>query len=238
MRMKSILAIFIFFSIVGWGPFSFIFNVSQDVVNNFETITGSKYWIEKTIKEITPQAKNLDTNVLELGLNAYVKAKKLGINTKEVLTLVDYSKPSDERRLWVLDLKNKKVLYNTYVSHGKNSGLTNATSFSNKPQSLKSSLGVFITDASYFGGNGYSLKIKGLERTINDNAYNRSIVFHGARYVSPQIANNGPIGRSWGCFAVSRDIIKPLIDTIKEKTLVVAYYPDKNWLNKSKFVNL
>ncbi|HEX2548199.1 MAG TPA: murein L,D-transpeptidase catalytic domain family protein [Gammaproteobacteria bacterium] len=236
MKLRFVLLIFAFFVVVGMGPFSYFFQPGNQLANRIDLVIGSKNWIDKTVQTILAQADNLNPQVLKVGLTAYVKARKLGMDNKEVLTLVDYSKPSAERRLWVIDLKNQKVLYNTWVSHGKHSGEVNPTSFSNAPKSLKSSLGVFLTDASYIGGNGISLRIKGLEPNINDNAYNRSIVFHGANYVSPDIAKRGKIGRSWGCFAVSRDVIKPLIDTIKNNTLVVAYYPDKNWLKTSIFM--
>lgn len=237
MKLKFVLLIFALFIIVGMGPFSYFFQSGNQLASNkFDLVIGSKYWIDKTVKTIQAQASNLDPQVLKVGLNAYLKARKLGMDTKQLLTLVDYSKPSSERRLWVIDLKNLKVLYNTWVSHGKHSGDATTTSFSNKPQSLKSSLGVFLTDETYIGNNGYSLRVKGLEPHFNDNAYDRSIVFHGANYVSPSIAKGGRLGRSWGCFALSRDVIKPIIDTIKNNTLVVAYYPDKSWLNTSSFV--
>ena len=237
MKIKIVMLITAFLSIVGWGPFN-IFGSSNPASSYLETPVGSKYWIDKTIKTLQTQANNLNPEVLKVAINAYLKAQQLGLEQKKVFTLVDYSKSSSERRLWVIDMKNLKVLFNTWVAHGSNSGREKAISFSNNPRSLKSSIGVFLTDETYEGGNGYSLRVKGLEHNINDNAYNRNIVFHGARYVGPDIAKeNGMVGRSWGCFAVAKNIITPLINTIKEKTLVVAYYPDKNWLETSKFVN-
>jgi hypothetical protein len=193
-------------------------------------------WLNKTMKTIHAQANTLNPEVLKTSLTAYLKADKLGLNKKHILTIVDYSLPSTERRLWVIDMNNVKVLFNTWVAHGTNSGGATSTSFSNRPSSLKSSIGVFITDAPYTGGKGYSLRIKGLEHNINDNAYNRTIVFHGAWYVSSSFAKaRGMMGRSWGCFAVDNKVVKSLINTIKEKTLIVAYSPDKNWLRNSKF---
>lgn len=238
MKMKCIVFIIAFLSIVGWGPINIFGESSNPSSSHFETTVGSKYWVEKVIKTIQAQAGNLNPEILKVGINAYLKARQLGLNQKQVLTLVDYTKISSERRLWVIDMKNLKVLFNTWVAHGSHSGRAKATSFSNDPRSLKSSIGVFLTAESYSGGNGYSLRLKGLEHDINDNAYRRNIVFHGARYVGPDIArNNGMVGRSWGCFAVEKGIAKPLINTIKEKTLVVAYYPDQNWLHHSKFVH-
>ncbi|MDA8561700.1 murein L,D-transpeptidase catalytic domain family protein [Gammaproteobacteria bacterium] len=189
-------------------------------------------------KKLISQTHNLNPKVLNASLKAYYKAEKQGINKKHILTIVDYSLPSTEKRLWVIDMNKSKILFNTWVAHGTNSGKAKPYSFSNKSKSLKSSLGVFITDAPYTGGKGYSMRIKGLEHNINDNAYNRTIVFHGAWYVNPSFAKTrGMMGRSWGCFAVDKKIIKPLINTIKNKSLLVAYYPDKNWLQHSNFIN-
>ena len=238
MRMKFIFITTIFslafLSIVGWSVFNST-SMTTTKTSTIDKIVGSNHWVDNAIQKIRAQATNLDAKVLKLGLNAYLKAQALGINKKQILTIVDYTKLSTERRLWVIDLKNLKVLFNTWVSHGKNSGATKATSFSNSPKSLKSSLGVFVTETTYYGRNDYSLRVKGLEPSINDNAYDRSIVFHGASYVNSN-TTSGKAGRSWGCFAVSRSVIKPLIDTIKNNTLVIAYYPEQNWLKKSTFI--
>jgi hypothetical protein len=194
-------------------------------------------WVNDEIKAIHKVASQLNTEVLKVSLQAYQKAKEKGLVHDQIITIVDYSKPSSERRLWVVDLSKNKVLFYTYVAHGKNSGSAETTSFSNSPSSLKSSMGVFLTDETYSGHNGYSLRVKGLEKNINNNAYDRNIVFHGAAYVSSDIAKaRGMLGRSWGCFAVSHDMIAPIINAIKHKTLVVAYYPDRHWLKTSSFL--
>lgn len=194
-------------------------------------------WINDEINAIEPQAANLNKEVLKVSLIAYEHAEKRGITHSPLLTIVDYSKASSEKRIWVVDLEKKKVLFNTWVAHGKNSGNVTPTSFSNSPESLKSSIGVFVTGDVYEGKHGNSLHVHGLEAGVNDNAYSRSIVFHGASYVGADIAKSGRIGRSWGCWAVSEDIIPSLIKTIKDKVLVVAYYPDKKWLSHSTFLN-
>jgi hypothetical protein len=216
----------------GWGPFDWFF--TKPVVPP----KGSETWVENEIETIRSQAKNIDTEVLKLGLVAYVNAKHQGVSQKDLLTIIDYSKPSVQRRLWVIDLKNDKVLFNTWVSHGKNSGTINATSFSNKPGSLKSSIGVFKTMSDpYIGSNGYSLRLVGLEDGINDKALQRYIVFHGAWYAHPDvIQKHGYLGRSWGCPAVRLDTVTPLINTIKDNSLVVVYYPDRKWINNSTFL--
>ncbi|MHB1947222.1 MAG: murein L,D-transpeptidase catalytic domain family protein [Gammaproteobacteria bacterium] len=228
MKMKYLLSIILFLSIVGWGPFTYF---------NYDQVPGSEKWIDKEIKVLGSQAQNLNPKVLKLSLAAYQQAKERGIAQKDVLTIIDYSMPSSKQRLWVIDLHKNKVLLNTYVAHGKNSGDANTTSFSNQPNSLKSSFGVFVTDEVYSGHHGSSLRIKGLERGINDNVFRRSVVFHGASYVSAAVAKaRGKLGRSWGCMAVSEKTIKPLINVIKGKSVVFAYYPDNKWLKNSSFL--
>ncbi|EKD53820.1 MAG: hypothetical protein ACD_60C00149G0019 [uncultured bacterium] len=233
MKKKDLLFIFAFLSIVGWGPFSFF----SSAFLTKDAPIGSKQWLDTETKKINAKASNLDPAVLKVGLTAYENAREKGLDNKQLLTIIDYSKPSGKRRLWVVDMKTDKVLFNTWVAHGKNSGEANATSFSNDPSSLKSSIGVFLTSDIYDGKHGRSLRIQGLERGVNDNAYRRDIVFHGAPYAGKDVAKErGMLGRSWGCMAVGQDTIQPLISTIKDKTLVVAYYPDKNWLKHSSFL--
>jgi hypothetical protein len=139
------------------------------------------------------------------------------IRKKNILTIIDYSKPSSEKRFYVIDLENKKLINNCLVAHGKNSGEEMATVFSNQPESLKSSLGFFLTAETYVGDNGYSLRLDGLEKGINDSARLRDIVIHGAGYVSQKfIDENGRLGRSWGCPALPLDVSKEIIDCISE----------------------
>jgi len=189
------------------------------------------------LHQITSQTRNLTPNILKLAISAFEHAREEGLVDKKIVTIIDYSKPSTEKRLWVVDLENKKVLFNTLVAHGRNSGLDVARKFSNEYQSLASSLGVFLTGHTYLGHNGYSLVMEGLEEGINDKAQARHIVFHPAHYVSEDfIERTGRIGRSWGCPALSPQIAPQLINTIKDGTLVFAYYPDKNWLKSSNFL--
>ncbi len=232
MKLRCILAILIIFCISGWGPFD-LFGPSEPTAP-----PGTQAWLDDEIYKINSQADNLNSHVLKLSLNAYLRAHAQGMDRKQLLMVVDYSKPSSERRLWVIDLKHAKVLFNTWVTHGRNSGAMNATSFSNEPGSLKSSLGVFLTTgAPYVGGNGYSIRLLGLERGINDNAYQRDIVVHGAWYANHNVVSRyGFLGRSWGCLAVDEATVHPLINTIRDNTLVVVYYPDRNWINHSRFL--
>lgn len=194
--------------------------------------------VQAELKQFSERAPELNPKVLQLGLEAYSKARQEGLDSQQILTIVDYTKPSTARRLWVLDLKNNSVLFNDYVAHGKNSGGNYANSFSDKPGSLASSLGVFLTESPYQGKHGYSLKLKGLEKGFNDRAEARDIVVHKANYVTAQFARqHGSLGRSWGCFAVSPAIADSLIHVIKNGTLIFAYYPDPTWLSKSQFLS-
>ena len=168
---------------------------------------------------------------------AYAGYNKINVKNKDIMTLIDFSKPSTEERFYVFDMHNKKLLFSTHVSHGKKSGENYATSFSNKPGSRKSSPGFFITENSYYSGrNGYSLILNGLEKGINDKARQRSIVIHGADYCDPSLTESGRLGRSFGCPAIPIDINQPIIDTIKDGTLLYIYAEDKNYLNTSKFI--
>jgi len=146
---------------------------------------------------------------------------------KNILTIIDYSKPSDKDRFFVIDFENKKLLFKCLVAHGKNSGESIATSFSNKSGSLKSSPGFFLTAETYVGDNGYSLRLDGLEQGINDSARLRDIVIHGADYVSRKfIEENGRLGRSWGCPALPLEVSKEIIDIISEGSCLFVYAAD------------
>jgi hypothetical protein len=165
--------------------------------------------------------------VLEAAQAAYQHALDLGVVVNpRLLTVIDYSQPSTTPRLWVLDLVSHVVLRRELVAHGQGSGGNFATSFSNDEGSHKSSLGLFVTGSTYVGHNGYSLRLRGLDPGVNDHAYSREIVIHGADYVSDAFARTlGRIGRSWGCPAVRPAIAQALIDQIKGGTVLFAYGP-------------
>lgn len=198
---------------------------------------SANHWLQTQMRLLKSRSSNIDSNVLRLSLIAYMKARQRGMDHKQILTVIDYSKPSYEKRLWVFDLKSGRALYNTWVSHGRNSGDVQPTAFSNKVHSLQSSVGVFLTGESYVGNLGYALRLNGLEPGINDNAYRRATVIHGARYVNAEtVRRYGRVGTSWGCPAVSKDLVAPIINTIKNNTLIFAYYPDRQWMRHSKFL--
>jgi len=156
------------------------------------------------------------------------------IQKPNLLSIADLSQSSNSKRLYVIDMIEKKVLFNTYVAHGHNSGEEFAHFFSNKPNSYKSSLGFYLTENTYEGANGLSLKLKGVERGINDDAEQRNIVMHGAPYVCESfIKKNGRLGRSQGCPAVPQELCEPLVNMIKEGSCFFMFYPDSDYLRMS-----
>ncbi|NIQ15818.1 MAG: hypothetical protein GTO02_15905, partial [Candidatus Dadabacteria bacterium] len=175
----------------------------------------------------------LDQNIFNYSLIGYSNLIKNGlVKNQSLVTIIDYTKPSTEKRLYVIDLYSKRLLFNTLVAHGKNTGENHAAYFSNEVGSFKSSLGFFVTLDTYFGQNGYSLKLKGLEDDFNDKAEERYIVMHGADYVSYDfIQEHGRIGRSWGCPAVPRHYTKSIIDRIKQGSPVFIYHNNPQYLN-------
>ena len=154
------------------------------------------------------------------------------------LAVIDYSRPSTERRLWVFELgETPKLLFAEHVAHGRGSGENLAQAFSNIEGSHQTSLGLFRTAETYQGGNGYSLRLDGLEAGVNDNARARAIVMHGAPYVEPTLAQKqGRLGRSYGCPAVRREVAQPMIDSLRGGQLLYSYYPDSQLLKQSAFL--
>ena len=163
---------------------------------------------------------------------------KKQISRSEYLTICDFSQPSSRKRLYIIDVANNKLVTNTYVAHGKNSGGEYATNFSNKPESLQSSLGFYITSNTYIGKHGLSLRVNGVDAGFNDKALERTIVIHGAAYVDEARAKSGVfMGRSFGCPAVPQKESASIITTIKNGTCLFIYHPSKNYLHNSKILN-
>ena len=191
--------------------------------------------LENALVKAAPGA---DAKVIALAVRATQCSRAQGVAPAQRLAVIDYSLPSTEQRLWVFDLKRRKLLFHELVAHGRNSGENMATLFSNRNESHATSLGLFRTRQSYLGQNGYSLRMEGLEPGFNDNAFDRAIVIHGAPYVSPVLARaNGRIGRSLGCPAVRPAIAHRLIDSMKDGQLLFSYYPDQRWLKSSSYIN-
>lgn len=193
---------------------------------------------ESLVKSLLRQAPGLKADVLRLALNSTRCASAKGlVKRPDLLTVIDYSLPSDKPRLFTFNLAARKLLFRELVAHGKNSGGNIARFFSNSPGSLATSLGLFVTADTYIGSNGYSLRLKGLEQGVNDRAWDRAIVMHGASYVSrTAVKALGRLGRSWGCPAVRASVARQIIDTVKGGSPIFAYYPDRNWLQRSAFI--
>lgn len=184
-------------------------------------------------------APGADRKVLQLAAKAMtcaLRRPELGIDPTR-LSVIDYSRPSTEQRMWVFDLTRQKLLFEEWVAHGRNSGGNQTEHFSNRDGSFMSSLGAFTAKETYMGGNGYSLRLEGLEPGFNDKARDRAIVIHGAPYVNPTMARlQGRLGRSLGCPAVRLTVAKPLINSLRDGAMVFAYYPDKDWLARSQLL--
>jgi len=177
----------------------------------------------------------LPYHVFETALNGYNRLKH-NLKNSSVMTVIDFSLPSTEKRMYVIDLLNKKLLYHTIVSHGKNSGDLYAKNFSNRNGSHQSSLGFFVTENTYQGSNGLSLILNGVEKNINDLAKPRAVVIHGADYCSEAvIKKTGRLGRSYGCPALPRELNGPIVNTIKNGSLLFIYADDKEYLATSKY---
>ncbi len=170
-------------------------------------------------------------------LDGYYRLQETGKIKKNLLTVVDFSMSANEKRLWVIDLKKNEVIHQTYVAHGRNTGNEFATAFSNTPESFQSSLGFYATAETYFGKHGYSLRLDGLEKGINDKARERAIVIHGADYVSENfITQYGRLGRSLGCPSLPKEDSKRIIDLIKEKSCLFIYFPSDDYVSKSQLI--
>jgi hypothetical protein len=188
--------------------------------------------------DLAALAPALDQNVLRLALAAHDKALAEGLLANpNILTVIDYSRPSTDPRFWVFDLAAHRLLFEELVAHGRNSGDNVATRFSNDDSSLESSLGFYVTGDVYMGKHGRSLRINGLDKGWNDHALARGIVVHAADYVSAAYAAaEGRLGRSWGCPALSPKVAARVIDTIQGGSALFAYYPDSTWLAGSSFL--
>ena len=204
----------------------------NDSLKNIVDAESHKSTFADPYTNMSLNKKGLSKNVFDLAMKGYnhLLQKKL-IRNKNIITVLDFSKPSSERRCFVIDLKREKVVFQSLVAHGRNSGLEYATSFSNENDSHKSSLGFYITLNTYSGECGYALKLRGCEKGFNDHAYQRAIVIHGSQYVTNQfLHSNGFLGRSWGCPALPEKISKKIIDVIKNGSCVFLYHPTQKYL--------
>jgi hypothetical protein len=191
------------------------------------------------IDRAAARTSGVNLQVLDLALQAVSCGIAAGdLDQPPTLTLIDYSLPSTDPRLWVFDMRTGKVLFNELVAHGRNTGDNMAAHFSDVMESRESSIGLFRTADTYVGHNGYSLRLDGLEPGFNSHARERAIVMHGAPYVNAEVAKaNGRLGRSWGCPALREAVAHQVIDTVRGGGVVFSYYPDQTWLKTSKYLN-
>ena len=249
MSMRKKLLVFLGAAIVINSLFVFATTKSFDIVS--KTSDKAKEHNTEVTENTVPVKNNsslydsLHLGDLGLSLNAYKNAiqgynflKSSGkLNNDQLLSIVDFSLPSSRKRLFIIDLKNNKLVYNTYVAHGRQSGREMASEFSNQPESNKSSLGFYVTGDTYIGKHGYSMRLFGEEKGINDNANSRAIVMHSAAYVSESaIKMQGFIGRSLGCPALPENVYKPIIEKIKNGSCLFLYSPDKYYAMHSTIV--
>ena len=195
------------------------------------------------VERLAARIENLRPEVLRLAIAAYAEGLEESRFSRFRLTVVDYSLPSYEKRLWVIDMESGEVLFEEIVAHGMGSprgsggDMEQAMDFSNLHGSKKSSLGLFVTAETYQGQHGYTLRLDGLEEGVNDNARERLIVLHSAHYVTEDRADDHLVGRSWGCPVVRPEISQELIDAIKDGSALWIYYPDEDWLEDSEYLD-
>lgn len=209
---------------------TFASDSSQHIPSNFLfDIDNDCAVVENPVKNYLDCFSVVTEDVMKYALSGYAALNEAGkIAKKDIITIVDFSKPSTEERLFVINLKTKKVIAKSLCAHGRNSGEVWAEKFSNNSESYQSSLGFYIASETYSGKNGYSLKLDGEEAGINDKARDRGVVIHGADYVSKNfIANNGKLGRSQGCPALPIEKNEKIISLIKGGSCLFIYHPNK-----------
>lgn len=182
---------------------------------------------------------NINSQAVTFAINGYNKLKEQGrLTNQRYLTIADFSKPSSEERLYIIDMEQQEMVLQTFVAHGRNSGTLFAKHFSNRNASNQSSLGFYITGKPYSGKHGKSLILQGIEPGINDQAKDRAIVLHGADYVSNNaIRQMGYLGRSLGCPAVPNHLVRNIIETIQGESCLFIYAPDQQYLRNSQLIN-
>lgn len=195
--------------------------------------------IDLLYKEFSAINENMPSQVsFTYALTGYNKLEAEEKIKNQLLTVVDFSLPSTKKRMWILDMENNSVLYHTYVAHGQNTGGNMATEFSNTPNSLQSSLGFYVTAETYYGKNGLSLFIDGMEEEFNSKARERYVVIHGADYArEDSIKNLGRLGRSFGCPAVPTEVSKEIINKIKGGSALFIYHDSDNYIANSTYLN-
>jgi hypothetical protein len=195
--------------------------------------------VSNLYNQIDLQSFGLTQKAFEYAYRGYTYLVEHNLLSRtNILSICDFSQSSRSKRFYVVDLEQKKVLINTYVAHGRNSGSEYARSFSNDPRSHKSSLGFYVTEHTYYGDHGLSLRIRGLEKGFNDRANGRNIVVHGSDYVGPDFLESNPFnGRSYGCPAVPSQESGEVIEAIKDGSCLFIYHPTKKYIIRSRILN-
>lgn len=231
----------ILFLTLGFISVSYSFVSAKEISEETELQKAKteKYisWVYNKIK--FPKGGKLNYEVFKNAFYGYLNLSEAGkVDRENILSICDFTLSSNKKRLWIIDLKNKKVLHHSLVAHGMGTGEEYATVFSNTHDSHQSSLGFYITKETYTGNNGYSLKLEGVDGSYNSNAYDRAIVIHGAEYVSEQFArDNQRLGRSHGCPALPVETAPVIIDKLKNGTCFFIYHTANNYLSKSRWLN-
>jgi hypothetical protein len=208
---------------------------SHAALSNEETAEAAA---SSLYNELNLQSLGLSFDALRYAYKGYEYLLSIGaVRNSDILTVVDFSQNSRKKRLYIIDIANRSVLMNTYVAHGKNTGLDMASNFSNTAESLQSSLGFYVTKGTYFGKHGLSLKLDGKESGINNNAESRAVVVHGADYIGEHRKGSSYMGRSFGCPAVPQEQSAKIINLIKNGTTLFIYHPSNSYLKKSKILN-
>ena len=210
-----------------------------------ETLTVNTYAngkageVASLYRVLNLQEMGLSQTVFDYAFKGYnYLVKKRIISKQDYLTICDFSQSSNSKRLYVVDVAKKEVLLHTYVAHGRNSGGEYATKFSNQLRSFQSSLGFYVTQNTYYGEHGLSLRMRGLEAGYNDKALRRRIVIHGADYIGEKwLEKNRYMGRSYGCPAIPQKVSNNLINTIKNGSCFFIYHPSKRYMKESKILN-
>lgn len=228
--------LFISFAKAG-KPYPLVKSVNDTPVTDSSAVVMKPSLTDALYTNLSLQNLGLSKEALEYAVKGYENLDSAGKVANPVLSIVDFSQHSRKKRLYILDMKEQKVLWNTFVSHGKNTGVDVAKKFSNKINSEQSSLGFFVTTATYFGKHGLSLRLSGQEEGFNDNAEARGIVVHGAAYVNAARVNSDYMGRSQGCPAVPENEYKDVISIIKDGSVMFVYYPSENYLQSSELLN-
>jgi len=243
-RYKTVSSAIAFFAISTVSIFSFYVvpgnNCRASEFNSEKPYSRFEQYVTSIYESVGLKKGGLDLRVFRYALIGYHNLRRENsIIEKDLISIIDFRKSCNDKRFYVIDLTKKKLLFHTLVAHGKYSGDLYAKHFSNKAGSLQSCLGFFVTGDTFSGEYGYSLYLEGMDRGFNDNTKSRSIIIHGAYYVSKSLIKQyGKIGHSWGCPALPAGLHIRIIDTIKGGSCLFQFYNDTNYLKRSDLLDI